>query len=185
MPILTPEERIGTLVADRYRFESVLARGGMSVLFAGSDVRTHRPVVLKLLRPHDAIDEAKIARFLQETRTTALLRHPYVVDVDHVRVAQERRRARLLEEAGDLRLVDRVVRAQELEHDRTVRAHVRAGEEHAHPAPGEHTLEAVPVRDERPDPFLRGENRHRTTFARRDYPNRLPSVPRAPWRRSR
>ena len=81
MPILTAQERLGTRVVGRYRIDRLLANGGMSVLFAARDLRAHRTVALKLLRAEDCVEERRKARFLQEMRLTAKLRHPNVVDV--------------------------------------------------------------------------------------------------------
>jgi hypothetical protein len=81
MPILTPRERLGTVVSGRYRFDRILTTGGMSVLFEGMDTRTRRPIALKLLKAVDSMEAQNVARFLQETRLTAELRHPHVVDV--------------------------------------------------------------------------------------------------------
>jgi serine/threonine-protein kinase len=53
----------------------------MSVLFEGMDTRTRRPIALKLLKAVDCMEAQNVARFLQETRLTAELRHPHVVDV--------------------------------------------------------------------------------------------------------
>lgn len=81
MPILTAQERLGSVIAGRYRVQRVLANGGMSVLFEARDERARRDVALKLLRAEDCIEDRKRARFLQEMRLTAELRHPHVVDV--------------------------------------------------------------------------------------------------------
>jgi tRNA A-37 threonylcarbamoyl transferase component Bud32 len=81
VPIPTLEERLSTTVAERYLIERLIAKGGMSVVFAARDIRAHRPVALKLLKPSDCLDEQRIARFLRETELTARLRHPHVVDV--------------------------------------------------------------------------------------------------------
>ena len=81
MPILTPEERIGTEIAGKYRIRAQLATGGMSVLFAGEHTWTRRPVAIKVLAPHASLDARAVQRFLREARTTTALRHPHVVDV--------------------------------------------------------------------------------------------------------
>jgi serine/threonine-protein kinase len=81
MPILTPRERLGTLVGERYRIERVFATGGMSVLFEAYDTRACRSVALKLLKPEDCVSDRRVERFLQEMRLTAQLRNPHVVDV--------------------------------------------------------------------------------------------------------
>lgn len=76
-----PEDRIGRMVADRYRLERVIAKGGMGVVYAGKHTWTDRPVAVKLLLPDYAEDPGLLKRFFQEAKTAAGLRHPNVVDV--------------------------------------------------------------------------------------------------------
>jgi eukaryotic-like serine/threonine-protein kinase len=81
MPILTPEERIGTYIAGRYRLDSILGEGGMGVVYAGTHTWTNRRVAVKILAPEFARNETIVHRFLQEARTAASLDHAHVVDV--------------------------------------------------------------------------------------------------------
>jgi serine/threonine-protein kinase len=81
MPILTDEERLGTTLADRYRIESLLGRGGMGTVFAGTHLWTRRPVAVKILHHDYARDPGVVRRFLAEARTAATLTHRHVVDV--------------------------------------------------------------------------------------------------------
>ncbi len=81
MPILTPEERIGTELAEKYRIDSILGVGGMATVFAGTHLWTGREVAIKLLHYDYAADEGVVDRFLREARTAATLKHPHVVDV--------------------------------------------------------------------------------------------------------
>ena len=81
LPILTPEERVGTTLAGKYRLERLLARGGMGTIFAALHEWTERPVAVKLLNYEYARDEETVRRFLQEARAAARLKHPNVVDV--------------------------------------------------------------------------------------------------------
>ncbi len=81
MPILTPEERLGTTVAGKYHLDRILGAGGMGVVFAAHHQWTNRKVALKLLR-HEAAENADVVRrFLREAKAAAKLRHPSVVDV--------------------------------------------------------------------------------------------------------
>ncbi len=81
MPILTEEERLGTLVAGRYRLLSILGRGGTGVVFEASHTWTGRRVAVKLLKPEYARDLGLVRRFLQEARAAAGIEHPNVVSV--------------------------------------------------------------------------------------------------------
>ncbi len=81
MPILTPEERVGKLIAERYRLDSILGVGGMGVVFAGTHTWTGRRVAVKILAPEYVRNERIVQRFLQEARAAARMRHPNVVDV--------------------------------------------------------------------------------------------------------
>ena len=81
MPILTEKERLGTLIAGRYRLDSVLGRGGTAIVFDATHTWTGRRVALKLLRPEYAQDLALVRRFMLEARTAASLAHPNIVEV--------------------------------------------------------------------------------------------------------
>jgi YVTN family beta-propeller protein len=72
--------RIGTELAGYY-IESVLGRGGMSVVYRAEDVRLKRKVALKLLAPELAEDERFRERFLRESQLAASLDHPNVVPI--------------------------------------------------------------------------------------------------------
>jgi serine/threonine protein kinase len=81
MPILTPEERLGQRIADRYRINAVLSKGGMGILFEGTDEATRQLVAVKMLKPAYSMDPDRVARFLRETRIAATLRHPNIASV--------------------------------------------------------------------------------------------------------
>ncbi|RLB53012.1 MAG: hypothetical protein DRJ42_13170 [Deltaproteobacteria bacterium] len=81
MPILTEEERVGTLLGGRYQLDSILGRGGTGVVFDATHNWTGRKVAVKLLKPEYSRDLALTRRFLQEARAAAGLSHPNVVQV--------------------------------------------------------------------------------------------------------
>ncbi len=81
MPILTPEERVGSTMAGKYRLDGILATGGMATVFAGVHAWTEREVAVKILNYEHARDPEIVRRFLQEARAAAQLKHPNVVDV--------------------------------------------------------------------------------------------------------
>jgi len=64
-----------------YRIESVLGRGGMSVVYLAEDLRLRRRVALKFLARRLAEDDAFRDRFLQESQLAASLDHPNVVPI--------------------------------------------------------------------------------------------------------
>ena len=72
---------LGRLLGERYRVESVLARGGMSVVYRAADERLRRPVALKVLSEPYAADRVFVARFLAEARTAASVTHPNLAHV--------------------------------------------------------------------------------------------------------
>ena len=65
-------------LADRYRIERELGRGGMATVYLARDLKHDRLVAIKLLRPElGAVIGAQ--RFLTEIRTTATLQHPHIL----------------------------------------------------------------------------------------------------------
>ena len=67
-------------LADRYRIERELGRGGMATVYLAHDVRHHRSVGLKVLRPELAATLGP-ERFLHEIRIAAGLQHPHILPV--------------------------------------------------------------------------------------------------------
>ncbi len=72
---------IGRRIADRYRIEELIARGGMARVFRAHDERLARDVAVKVLAEPYASDAAFAARFLAEARTAAGLAHTNLVHV--------------------------------------------------------------------------------------------------------
>jgi serine/threonine protein kinase len=68
------------LVADRYRLDAAIGRGGMGEVWRASDEVLGRPVAVKLLIGNET-DEQAAARFRLEAQTAARLNHPHVVAV--------------------------------------------------------------------------------------------------------
>jgi ABC-type branched-subunit amino acid transport system substrate-binding protein/DNA-binding beta-propeller fold protein YncE len=77
MTVALPE---GTIFAG-YRIESLVARGGMGIVYRAADPSLHRPVALKLIAPEFAEDDRFRRRFLRESRLAASLDHPGVVPI--------------------------------------------------------------------------------------------------------
>ena len=71
-------QRLTTALADRYRIERTLGRGGMATVFLAEDLRHRRQVAIKVLDPEVA---AAIGpeRFLREIETVSRLTHPHIL----------------------------------------------------------------------------------------------------------
>ena len=74
----TAPDRLREALSDRYEIERELGAGGMATVYLANDLRHHRQVAIKVLRPELA---AVIGadRFLAEIRTTANLQHPHIL----------------------------------------------------------------------------------------------------------
>ena len=73
------------LIAERYRLERVLGRGGMGLVWQGRDEMLGRQVAVKQIRFPAGIPEEErellCERTLREARLTARLSHPGIVTV--------------------------------------------------------------------------------------------------------
>lgn len=63
------------------RIEGEVGRGGMGVIYRGTELRLGRPVALKLIAGERAADPDFRARFEREARLTASIDHPNVIPV--------------------------------------------------------------------------------------------------------
>jgi len=71
----------GVVVANAYRTESELGRGGMGIVYRARDVWLDRPVALKLIVPTWDGDPTAEQRLHTEAKTLAALRNQHVVQV--------------------------------------------------------------------------------------------------------
>ncbi len=76
-----PDPMIGRVLAERYRIDGLLARGGMARVYRARDTRLERDVAVKVLSPPYADDSEFTARFLAEARAAASLSHPSLIHV--------------------------------------------------------------------------------------------------------
>lgn len=77
----TGDNVLGAVLERRYRVDAPLARGGMSSVYQGVDLRLDRPVAIKVMEARFAADRSFIDRFELEARAAARLHHPNVVAV--------------------------------------------------------------------------------------------------------
>jgi serine/threonine protein kinase/Flp pilus assembly protein TadD len=71
-------DRLHTALADRYRFEREVGRGGMATVYLAQDLKHRRPVAVKVLHPHLAANIGS-DRFLREIEIAAALNHPHIL----------------------------------------------------------------------------------------------------------
>ena len=72
---------VGDLIADRYRVEAELGRGGMGVVLRAHDMRLNRTVAVKML-PTDATQSELLRQSLaSEARIASALNHPGIATV--------------------------------------------------------------------------------------------------------
>jgi eukaryotic-like serine/threonine-protein kinase len=62
-----------------YKIESLLNKGGMSLLYLGLDPETKKPLAIKVLSPSYVNHPETVGRFLKEARVIALTNHPNIV----------------------------------------------------------------------------------------------------------
>ncbi len=70
--------RLVEALADRYRLERELGQGGMATVYLAEDLKHHRKVALKVLRPELAATLGP-ERFLREIELAATLQHPHIL----------------------------------------------------------------------------------------------------------
>ena len=73
-----PLQRLKTALADRYAIERELGAGGMATVYLAEDIKLHRNVALKVLRPELAAALGP-ERFLREIEIAAKLHHPHIL----------------------------------------------------------------------------------------------------------
>ena len=73
-------EQLESGLADRYRLERELGRGGMATVYLARDLRHKRPVALKVLHPELA-HALGPERFQREIELAASLQHPHILSV--------------------------------------------------------------------------------------------------------
>lgn len=62
-----------------YLIESLLDKGGMSLLYLALHPETHEPLIVKVLSPKYLAHPETVARFLQESKIIAMTNHPNIV----------------------------------------------------------------------------------------------------------
>ena len=72
------DARVSSALKDRYRLERQVGAGGMAIVYLAEDLKHHRAVAVKVLRPELAAAVGP-ERFLREIQIVAGLRHPNIL----------------------------------------------------------------------------------------------------------
>lgn len=75
------EDLTGRTIAGRYNIVRRLGEGGMGVVYQAIDTRLEKPVAIKVLREDFAHRSDVVARFTQEAKSAARIKHENVLDV--------------------------------------------------------------------------------------------------------
>jgi serine/threonine protein kinase/tetratricopeptide (TPR) repeat protein len=78
--VISALEPLAAALAERYRLEREIGRGGMAIVYLAEDCKHHRQVALKILRPEVAASLG-VERFLREIEIASHLAHPHILPV--------------------------------------------------------------------------------------------------------
>ena len=70
--------RLKSALTDRYRIEREIGSGGMATVYLAEDLKHHRKVAIKVLRPELAASLG-VERFMREIEIAANLTHPHIL----------------------------------------------------------------------------------------------------------
>ena len=71
-------DRLKAALADRYAIREEIGAGGMATVYLAEDLKHHREVAVKVLRP-DLAATLGPERFLREIEVAARLHHPHIL----------------------------------------------------------------------------------------------------------
>jgi len=72
---------IGTVLNERYRIDAKIARGGMAMVYRGTDLRLDREIAIKVMHEHLISDDTFVERFRREAINAGRLTHPNLVAI--------------------------------------------------------------------------------------------------------
>jgi len=81
---LTPGQEFipaGTVIADRYRVERKIGRGGMGIVYLGEHLTVGRKVAIKVLTHEWSASTVVASRFREEARAASAVGHPNIIEV--------------------------------------------------------------------------------------------------------
>ncbi len=73
--------KLGTVLAEKYRLESVLGTGGMGTVYRAEHLALKAPVAVKVIDKEVSEGDVSLARFMREAQAAAALRSQHVVQI--------------------------------------------------------------------------------------------------------
>ena len=118
---------IGSIVADKFRIERVLAEGGMGLVVAATHIQLEQTVALKFFRGDLRSSGEPLLRFMREAKAAAQIKSEYVARVLDVGVTDDGTPYMVMEylEGEGLEKVDRARPAADLQRRRVRHSGVR------------------------------------------------------------
>lgn len=75
------ESLVGTTIAERFRVDKMIGKGGLGIVFSGLHLSLNKPVAIKVLNAQNGVSQEHQKRFEQEARITSQLDHQNIVTV--------------------------------------------------------------------------------------------------------
>ncbi|MGN1121637.1 MAG: protein kinase, partial [Eubacteriales bacterium] len=75
------DKLINRIIDKRYKIENVVGVGGMAYVLKAKDLTTDRDVAVKILSDEYRDDERAVKRFINESKTVAMLDHENIVKI--------------------------------------------------------------------------------------------------------
>ena len=82
IPDLSVEKKLASAIPEKvgtYKIESLLNKGGMSLLYLALDPLSKKPVVIKVLSPKYLKNKDVVSRFLKEAKIIGMTDHPNII----------------------------------------------------------------------------------------------------------
>lgn len=126
----------GTVVADRYRIDREIGRGGMAQVYEARHTDIGKAVAVKVLASEFASSPVVVERFLREARAAAAVHSPYICDVYDSGKLEDGRPFLVMELLKGESLYERMVKIRQFDPETTARitAQVARGLSKAHAA---------------------------------------------------
>ncbi|HYO99448.1 MAG TPA: serine/threonine-protein kinase, partial [Pyrinomonadaceae bacterium] len=112
---------IPRVIANRFRIECEIGRGGMGTVYLATHLGLERPVAIKVLKAEFAADPEVAERFMREARTMARLRHKRAAMIFDAGSLPDGRPFIVMEHVEGATLADALAREGRFSAERAVR----------------------------------------------------------------